>query len=1217
MYFCYMTPFTHLHVHSQYSILDGASSISSLISQAKEYGMTSFALTDHGNMFGAKEFHDKMTNEGMKPILGCEVYVVDNRFEKGKDERRYHLILLAKNKQGYHNLIKIVSRGWTEGFYYKPRVDFQLISQLHEGLICSSACIGGEVQRTVLSGDYAKAEEIALKYRDLFGEDYYLEMQLHQSKNQFEKDLYQKQLEVNSFLRQISAKHGIKLIVTNDSHFTKAEDAVAHDHLLCLSTGKDLDDPDRLHFTWQEYFKSGDEMAELFPGDLQALQNTMEIADKVEVYPLKHTPLMPNFPIPENFNVDFGKARDSIRIQFDKDKEKNADKIALLEQCQTLDELKQFEEFTPASQFQYLEQLTRNGERERYGEHPSQEVEDRINFELSTIGWMGFPGYFLIVWDLLRAAREMGVAVGPGRGSAAGSVVAYCLRITNIDPLKYDLLFERFLNPERISLPDVDMDFDEDGRASVINYCIQKYGREKVAQIITFGTMAPKMAIKDVARIQKLNLNESNRLAKLIPDKVTPDKKKHETPFQWCYTNIPDLQAEKESSDPLIRNTLKYAEQLEGTIRQTGVHACGVIIGQDDLEKFAPLATSKDADLNVVQFEGSLVESVGLIKMDFLGLKTLSIIKDALTNIKTHTGKVIDIDAIPMDDPLTYKLYSDGETTGIFQFESPGMKKYLKSLQPSRFEDLIAMNALYRPGPLEKIPNFIGRKKGTEKIEYELEGMSDYLEDTYGITVYQEQVMLLSQKLANFTKGQADTLRKAMGKKNREVLDKMKSNFMEGAAKNGHDSAICEKIWGEWEAFASYAFNKSHATCYAYVSYQTAYLKANYPAEFMAALLSRNLSDITKIGVFMDECRRMGLNVLGPDINNSLTDFSVDKDGNIRFGLGAIKNVGANAVEAILTERKTNGDFKDIYDFIERIPLQTVNKKNLECMATAGAFDSMLPYHRSKLLIQGKNGDSFLDLLTKYGETFQTERSCKINSLFGEEETGLMIKKPKPETDLEWNHLETLNREKELVGMYISAHPLDPYKIILDKFCTCTTKDLEDLKSLSGKTICVGGLITEVEQNYRKSDQKPWGKITIEDNSGSYKFNIYSTQWEHMKFLCVKENSVVIRATVEPSKYKPDEYILNNLSMRTMNDIVENDIKSVCLVLDVDNIDRVTVENIVQTIHDFPGKTKLGIRIVDHTENYDVVMWSDFQISMSSRLATIFDDMGIEWRLNS
>jgi len=1216
MYFCFMTPFTHLHVHSQYSILDGASSISSLVGQAKKFGMGAFALTDHGNMFGAKEFHNAMTEAGLKPILGCEVYVVGNHFER-KDEKRFHLILLAKNGVGYHNLIKIVSRGWTEGFYYKPRVDFDLISQFHEGLICSSACIGGEVQQAILGGNMEKAEATVLRYKELFGEDYYLEMQLHRSKNEFEKDLYQKQLEVNGALRQFSKKHGIKLIVSNDSHFTKEEDAIAHDHLLCLNTGKDLNDPDRLHFTWQEYFKSGDEMAELFPDDLEALQNTMEVAEKVEQYALDHGPLMPNFPIPDNFDVDFSKARDSIRIQFDKDKEKNSAKIAILEQCQTLDDLRQFEEYTPASQFQYLEQLTRKGERERYGENPSKEVEERIDFELSTIGWMGFPGYFLIVWDLLRAAREMGVAVGPGRGSAAGSVVAYCLKITNIDPLQYDLLFERFLNPERISLPDVDMDFDEDGRASVIDYCIQKYGRERVAQITTFGTMAPKMAIKDVARIQKLDLSESTRLAKLIPDKVTPDKKKHETPFEWCYSNIPELRSEKDSPNPLVRSTLKYAEELEGTIRQTGVHACGVIIGQDDLEKFAPVATSKDADLNVVQYEGSLVESVGLIKMDFLGLKTLSIIKDALANIKAHTGKDVDIDNIPMNDPLTYKLYSDGETTGIFQFESPGMKKYLKSLQPSRFEDLIAMNALYRPGPLEKIPNFINRKKGIEEIKYELDGMSDYLEDTYGITVYQEQVMLLSQKLANFSKGQADTLRKAMGKKKKDVLDKMKEDFMKGAEKNGHNLEICDKIWKDWEAFASYAFNKSHATCYAYVSYQTAYLKANYPAEFMAALLSRSISDITKIGIFMDECRHMGINVLGPDINNSMTSFAVDKEGNIRFGLGAIKNVGEKAVDAILAERKTNGEFKDIYDFVERIPLQVVNKKNLENMAIAGAFDSIFPHHRSQLLIQGRNGENFLDALTKYGESFQTERSCAINSLFGEEEPAMMIKKPQPETSLEWNHLETLNREREVVGMYISAHPLDPYKIVLDKFCTNTTKDLDDLKSLVGKTIFVGGLITEVENLYRKNDQKPWGKVTIEDNYGSYKFAFFSTQWESVKSYCVKDNSVVIRATVEPDRQRQDEYRLTNMSLRTMNDILENDIKNICLVIDVNNMDEDVLNSLDQIIHDYRGKTNLSVRLVDKAENYDVLMTSERDVSVSNSFVAALDELGVEYRINS
>jgi len=1213
-----MTPFTHLHVHTQYSILDGASSISSLIKQAKKYEMNAIAITDHGNMFGAKSFYDAMLKAELKPILGCEVYVVKNHTEKNKDDKRRHLILLAKNLVGYHNLIKIVSRGWTEGFYGKPRVDFEVIKQFHEGIICCSACIAGEVQQAILAGEMERAEEVIVRYKQLFGDDYYLEMQLHQSISGFSKDLYQKQLEINSVFRTLSKKYGIKLIATNDSHFTTAEDAVAHDHLLCLNTGTDLSEPNRLHFTGQEYFKSGDEMAALFPDDPDAISNTMEIAEKVEIYKLDRGPLMPNFPIPEDFKVDFERAKASIRQQLEKNKEGNADKLTELDSCTDLEQLKTYEEYTPASQFQYLEELTHKGEEERYGSNPSKKVQERIEFELSTIGWMGFPGYFLIVWDLLRAAREMGVSVGPGRGSAAGSVVAYCLRITNIDPLKYDLLFERFLNPERISLPDVDMDFDEDGRADVLNYCIKKYGRERVAQIITFGTMAPKMAIKDVARIQKLDLSESNRLTKLVPDKITPDKDTHETPFEFCYRTVPELKAETESDNQLIRNTLKYAEQLEGTIRQTGVHACGVIIGQDDLEKFAPVAIAKDADLNVVQFEGCLVENVGLIKMDFLGLRTLSIIKDALTNIKMSKGICLNIDNIPMDDELTYELYSRGETTGIFQFESPGMKKHLKNLHPSRFEDLIAMNALYRPGPMEKIPEFIDRKKGLREIKYDLEGMSEYLEDTYGITVYQEQVMLLSQKLAGFTKGEADTLRKAMGKKKKDVLDKMKPKFIDGASNNGHDSATCEKIWGEWESFASYAFNKSHATCYAYVSYQTAYLKAHYPAEFMAAILSRHLSDITKIGIFMDECKHMGLKVLGPDANNSMTNFAVDKQGNIRFGLGGIKGVGANAVEIILKERKENGDFKDIYDFVERVPLQTVNRKTIECMALAGAFDSLCSFSRSQILMQDKGGTAFLDRLTQYGDMIQTEKKSASNSLFGEEDFQSFIKKPVPaEIDNEWSQLYTLNREKEMVGMYLSAHPLDPYKIVIQKYCKQSTKDLDNLEKLKGSNISVGGLITNVENRFTKAEQKPWGKVTIEDYEGTYTFTFFNRQWESVKSICLPENTVVIRGMVGEAKYHPGQLEISNITMKTMNEVRETEIHSMSIVLDMNRIDDIYIGSVSEIIRENPGSLQLKVRIVDSKEQYDVLLESDFRVALTNDFITQLEEMEIEYRINA
>ena len=801
-----MGQFTHLHVHTQYSILDGAAAIKPLLKRAKELGMTALAITDHGNMYGVKEFHDAAEKEGIKPILGCEVYVAGgSRFDKsGKDDRGDHLILLAKNLEGYHNLSKIVSYAFTEGFYYRPRVDKELLRLYHDGIICCSACLGGELPQAIMRGDMQEARRVVEEFVSIFGEDYYLELQLHQSGiPRIDEQVYENQKKVNAVLLQLAAEYGVKYICSNDVHFIMADDAPAHDRLICLNTGRDLDDPNRMRYTWQEYLKSEEEMAALFPDHPEALATTAEIAGKVEEYSLEHKPLMPNFPIPDDFDVPLDQLKETFRKKI-----KDEAVLAEIDRCtDSLDEVvgrhpELSDQLTIAKQFRYLEHLTYKGAERRYGTL-SDAVRKRIEYELSTIEWMGFPGYFLIVWDFIRAAREMGVSVGPGRGSAAGSVVAYSLTITNIDPMKYDLLFERFLNPDRISLPDVDVDFDEDGRADVLHYVVEKYGSKRVAQIVTFGTMAPKAAIKDVARVQKLPLSESNRISKLVPEKPG-------TTFAKAYKEVPELVKEKESDNPLIRDTMKYAEKLEGSVRQTGVHACGVIIGQDDLEKFAPMAIAKDAELNVVQYEGKLVESVGLIKMDFLGLKTLSIIKDALENIESTTGSRPDIDAIPLDDPLTYDLYSRGETTGLFQFESPGMKKHLRNLKPNRFEDLIAMNALYRPGPMEYIPNFIARKHGLEPVTYEIPDMEEYLKDTYGITVYQEQVMLLSQKLAGFTGGEADTLRKAMGKKKRDVLDKMKPKFIEGAKKNGHDPKICEKIWGDWEAFASYAFNKSH-----------------------------------------------------------------------------------------------------------------------------------------------------------------------------------------------------------------------------------------------------------------------------------------------------------------------------------------------------------------------------------------------------------------------
>ncbi len=1185
-----MPQFVHLHVHTQYSILDGASPIKGIIKRAKELGMPALAITDHGNMFGVKEFHDTAEKEGIKPILGCEVYVVKNRFEKDKDEKAGdHLILLAKNLEGYHNLVKIVSYSWTEGFYYKPRIDKTLLHQFHEGLICCSACLGGELPQAIMHDRLDEADAIVQEFKGIFGDDYYLEMQLHKSgEPRIDEHVYQNQLKVNKAILELAARHNVKYIVSNDVHFVMADDAPAHDRLICLNTGRDLDDPNRMRYTFQEYLKTPDEMAALFPDTPEALETTLEIADKVENYSLEHKPLMPNFPPPDDFVVEVEPLKESFVKKLED--ETVLAKIATADTVEKLAEVAKEtgleDKLMVAKQFCYLKWLTYKGAHERYGEELSKEVDDRLKYELKTIEWMGFPGYFLIVWDFIRAAREMGVSVGPGRGSAAGSVVAYCLRITNIDPMKYDLLFERFLNPERISLPDVDVDFDEDGRADVLHYVVQKYGSKRVAQIITFGTMAPKMAIRDVARVQRLPLAESDRLAKLVPEKPG-------TTFKQAFQEVPELAKEKESPNELIRDTLKYAEKLEGSVRQTGVHACGVIIGQDDLEKFAPMAVAKDADLNVVQYEGKQVESVGLIKMDFLGLKTLSIIKDALENIQISKGLKLDIDSIPLDDAKTYELYSRGETTGLFQFESPGMKKHLRNLKPNRFEDLIAMNALYRPGPMEYIPNFINRKHGVEKVTYEIPDMEEYLQDTYGITVYQEQVMLLSQKLAGFTGGQADTLRKAMGKKKRDVLDKMKPQFIEGAKAKGHDPKICEKIWGDWEAFASYAFNKSHSTCYAYVSYQTAYLKAHYPSEFMAALLSRNLSDIKKISFFMDECKRMGISVLGPDVNKSLQRFSTDADGNVRFGLAAVKGVGEGAVMNIVQERKANGPFTSIYDFVERVNLQSVNKKTMENLALAGAFDSLSGFHRSKFFCtEGREGDpTFMELLMRYGSRVQAEKHNSQQSLFGGDSGSVDIQKPQPPTCPEWNKLETLNKEKEMIGIYLSSHPLDDYSVLIRNFCNTPLSDLNELSHLNGKEIVTAGMVTNVQHMTTKTG-KPFGRFTMEDYNGSYQFVLFDKDYENFRRYLYNDYYLLIRGKVKPKMWNDKEFELKITSMMQLSEAQETLVREMTLTLPVKEITQDLVENLTEKVKSSQGNIMFRIKVVDPESEVSLGLYS-------------------------
>ena len=1217
-----MPDFVHLHVHTQYSILDGAAAIKPLIKRAKALGMNAIAITDHGNMYGVKNFHDTATDAGVKPILGCEVYVVKNRFEKDKDEKAGdHLILLAKNLEGYHNLCKMVSYSFTEGFYYKPRIDKQLIEQYHEGLICCSACLGGEVPQAIMHNDIEEAERVVQWFKNIFGEDYYLELQLHPSGDpQKDADVYENQLRVNKVILELAAKYGVKYICSNDVHFILAEDAVAHDLLICLNTGRDLDDPNRMRYTFQEYLKSPEEMAALFPDHPEALATTLEIADKCEDYKLTHAPLMPNFPPPEDFPIALGELRESFVKKID-----DEEMLAKIGACATVPELEELvagdkelsDRLMVAKQYCYLKDLTYKGAHMRYGDVLDEKTEERIKYELSTIERTGFPGYFLIVWDYIRAAREMGVSVGPGRGSAAGSVVAYCLKITNIDPLKYDLLFERFLNPERISLPDVDVDFDEDGRADVLRYCVQKYGQKRVAQIVTFGTMAPKMAIKDVARVQKLALSESDRLSKLVPDKVTPDKKHGETPFDFVYKESPELAAERESPNQLIRNTLKYAEKLEGSIRQTGVHACGVIIGQDDLEKFAPMAIAKDAELNVVEFEGKEVESVGLIKMDFLGLRTLSIIKDAVENVKAVHGVDVDIDGISLDDAPTYEVFARGDTTGLFQFESPGMKKHLRNLKPNRFEDLIAMNALYRPGPMEYIPNFIARKHGQEPVTYEIADMEEYLNDTYGITVYQEQVMLLSQKLAGFTGGEADTLRKAMGKKKRDVLDKMKPKFIEGCKQRGHDEKICDKIWGDWEAFASYAFNKSHSTCYAYVAYQTGYLKAHYPSEFMAALLSRNLADIKQLTLYMNECKRMGIRVLGPDINESMRTFSSNKAGDVRFGLGAVKGVGEAAVESIIAERNANGRFKDIYDLMERVNFSAVNRKCFENLAYAGGFDSISGFHRGKFFgadARDNTGVTFIEQLMRYGQRFQAEKNNAQQSLFGGG-GHVDIQRPVLPACADWSQLETLAKEREMIGLYLSAHPLDDYKIIINHMCKTQLTELENLEALKGQEIAVAGMVVSV-QNLITKTGKPWGKFVLEDYNGTHEFALFSKDYENFRKYLFSDYFLFVRGRVQPKPYNDKELEFKIISMVQLSEMRDTIIKEMNVLLPVEDVTPTLVRELTEKVKEAKGETLFRISVIDREAHVSLSLFSkSHKVSLTQSLVSYLDDNEIKYSI--
>lgn len=1228
-----MQDFVHLHVHTQYSILDGQASIPRLVDKAIANGMRGIAVTDHGDMFGIKEFFNYVNKKNggtngeikdlkkkiaalesgkaesenpeaelaackeqleaarkklFKPIIGCEMYVARRRLEDkdGKqDQSGYHLVVLAKNLKGYHNLIKLVSKAWTKGFYMRPRTDRAELEKYHEGLIVCSACLGGEVPRRISAGQLEEAEEAIRWYKNLFGDDYYLELQRHKATvPRANHETFKLQEVVNQKLIEYARKYDIKLVCTNDVHFVDEENAEAHDRLICLSTGKDLDDPNRMLYTKQEWMKTREEMNEIFADVPEALSNTVDICDQVEFYSIDHAPIMPTFAIPESFGTEeeYRKkfTEKDLFDEFTQDENGNvvmdeASAKAKIERLGGYEKL-----YRIKLEADYLAKLAYDGARRRYGEELDEEVQERIKFELHIMKTMGFPGYFLIVQDFISAAREkLDVSVGPGRGSAAGSAVAYCLGITQIDPIKYDLLFERFLNPDRISLPDIDVDFDDDGRGRVLNWVTEKYGQEKVAHIITYGTMATKLAIKDVARVQKLPLSESDRLCKLIPDKI-PDKKLN-LPNAIAY--VPELQAAEVSSDPILRDTIKYAKMLEGNVRNTGVHACGTIICRDDITDWVPVSTADDKETGekmlVTQYEGSVIEDTGLIKMDFLGLKTLSIIKEALENIKNSKGIVLNIDEIPIDDPATYRLYSDGRTIGTFQFESAGMQKYLRELQPSTFEDLIAMNALYRPGPMDYIPDFIDRKHGRKPIEYDIPIMEKYLKDTYGITVYQEQVMLLSRLLADFTRGESDALRKAMGKKLRDKLDHMKPKFIEGGKKNGHDPKVLEKIWADWEKFASYAFNKSHATCYSWVAYQTAYLKANYPSEYMAATMSRNISNITEITKLMDESKATGIRVLGPDVNESLLKFSVNRRGDIRFGLGAIKGVGESAVQSILSEREKNGPYKSIFDFVQRVNLSACNRKNIENLALAGGFDSFGNIKREDFFMKNSKDETFVETLVRYGSKYQMDKAAAINSLFGGEHE-VEVATPEIISAPAWSDLERLNKERELVGIYLSAHPLDEYAVVLENVCNVHMEELSNLTPLQNRDLILGGIVTGVREGYTKSG-KPYGIAKVEDYSGVAEFAFFGNEWVEKKNFFSEGMFLFMHGKCQPRQWKPDEWEVKINTIELLPDVKDRVIEKLTVTAPLSAINDELIMELSSLIKASSGNAELCFFIRD------------------------------------
>ena len=1171
--------------------------------------MKGMAITDHGDMFGIKEFHDicngvnkQRKKEGLepfKPIFGCEMYVArrgDMHLKDTRDDQGgYHLIVLAKNANGYKNLIKLVSNSWVDGFYSRPRTDRHELEKYHEDLIVCSACIAGEVPAKILKGDIAGAREAIEWHKRLWGDDYYLELQRHEVKDPLiraNRDTFPLQQQANKVLIELAKEYGIKLVCTNDAHFVDKENAEAHDHLLCLSTGKDLDDPTRMLYSKQEWFKTRQEMNDIFSDVPEAMANTVEILNKVETYSLDADPIMPFFPIPESFGTEeewhqkF--TEQQLYDEFTSD-ENGEHQLSPEEGEKKIKKLGGYDKiYRIKFEADYLAKLAYEGAKRRYGDPIPDDVVERVKFELHIMKTMGFPGYFLIVQDFINSARdELGVMVGPGRGSAAGSVVAYCLGITKIDPLKYDLLFERFLNPDRISLPDIDTDFDDDGRGKVLKWVMDKYGHENCAHIITYATMATKNSIKDVARVEKLPLADSNALCKAIPDRLPDvDGKTPKMNLTNAIKAVRELQEAEASNNPQMANTIKYAKMLEGTVRGTGIHACGFIICRDPISDHVPVSTADDPDFkgtktNCTQYDGHVIESTGLIKMDFLGLKTLSELKEACANIKRTRGIDVDLDTIPIDDPKTYELYQKGQTIGTFQFESAGMQKYLRELHPTVFEDLIAMNALYRPGPMDYIPSFIARKNGREEIKYDIDCMEKYLKDTYGITVYQEQVMLLSRQLADFTRGESDALRKAMGKKKKDIVDAMKPKFIDGGVRNGHDPKVLEKIWTDWEKFASYAFNKSHAACYSWVAYQTAYLKANYPAEFMAAIMSRRRDQITEITKLMDECKSMGIATLGPDVNESYEKFGVNHHGEIRFGLGAIKGMGESAAQAIISEREANGPYKTIFDFAQRVNLSNVNKKAFESLALSGGFDSF-GISRESYFATNNKGETFLDMLVRYGQLYQTEKAQAQNSLFGGFDDIEIATPVVPKNDIRWSDIERLNKERELVGIYLSAHPLDEYKIILDNFCNAKCADLADRGAAlqDREDVTIGGIVTGIQRRFGKNN-KPWGIINIEDFEGSGELVLFGEDWMNLNGKFIEGAAVYITGKMASRFHSNDQKELKVTNVELLQSLKERAIDRITISMNTDLLDNQVVADLNEIIYSNPGKTQLFFQLRD------------------------------------